>query len=189
MRFTPIEQPLDEEPQSRFPPLPRRLLISAGVLVALLAAIMLGIALLSFYENRSVNIHYIIPNDYRGPLKIVGDGDDAGGYSLDKGRHVYRFPRSGVLHVKTTWPMNAWHRVTAQYENGARIYWVEPPPPNSDAIRVAELGGSGEGGGLTAYWEVVGDVKQVKHWQDVWNGGGADNGLEKRRVFDLDHKN
>ncbi len=148
-------------------------------MVALLAVIILGIALSAlFFENRSVNIHYIIPNDYRGPLKIVGDGADAGGYSFERGQHVYRFPRSAVLHVKTTWPINTWHRVTAEYENGARIYWVEPPPPNSDAIRIVALGGEGVGGGLTAFWDVVGNKEQVERWRTMWEGGGtsADDG-------------
>ena len=143
-------------------------------MIALSAVIVLGIALwVSFYENRSVNIHYIIINDYRGPLKILGDGADAGGYSLEKGRHVYHFPQSGVLHVKTTWPINTWHRVTADYENGARIYWVEPAPPSNEATRVVELGGEGVGGGLTAFWGVVGDKEQVERWRAMWEGGGT----------------
>jgi hypothetical protein len=174
MRFTTVEEPRDSDPQRcSAPPLLRRLLVAVGVM-ALFAVIIFGIVLwVSFFESRSVDIRYIIPNDYHGALKIVGDGDDAGRYRFEAGRHVYHFPQTGVLHVRTTWPINTWHRLTAEYENGATIYWVEPPPPNNEAVRVVELGGEGVGSGLTAYWDVVGNKEQVERWRAMWEGGGS----------------
>jgi hypothetical protein len=159
-----------QEEQSHSWAVLRRLFVVVAVLVVACGILVIWVV---YDENRSVAIHYIIPNNYRGPLKIVGDGQDNGGYSFEAGRHVYHFPRSGVPHVKTTWPFNYWHRVTAEYENGATIYWVGRGTPDSEAIRLSELGGSGEGNGLTAYWDVVGNEAQVKHWQDEWEGAGS----------------
>ena len=84
-------------------------------------------------QHRTVLVHYVLPNGFRGPLRIMQGQDDSNGYSFDGVQHVYHFPASGTLRVKTTWPLTEWHRITAQYEDGSPVYWAEdwaePGPP------------------------------------------------------------
>ncbi len=137
------------------------------------------LALLVGCSERRVVIHYVIPNGYRGPLKIVGDGDDSNGYAFEAGQHVYRFPQSAVLHVKTTWPFENWHSLTAEYANGTTIYSLWHSAPNSDAIRVEGLGFSTGHTGPGAFWDVVGNEREVRRSQKAWNENGSDT-LEGR---------
>ena len=124
-------------------------------------------------QHRTVLVHYVLPNGFRGPLRIMEGQDDSNGYSFDGVQHVYHFPASGTIRVKTTWPLTEWHRITVQYEDGSPVYLDEHGSSGSDpdAIRVRELGASTDYVGPPAYWDVVGNEGEVNRWQQEWNSG------------------
>src|SRR5208282_1931998 len=121
IRFTPTEESLSDQTgtwrqgeDSRIQVTPCHLLVAAGILLVLaMAAIVSTIVVARWaqlYGSGNVVIHFVLPN----------------GYAFQAGNHVYRVPPSGTLHIKTMWPIETWHRETAEYENGERIYWVDP---------------------------------------------------------------
>src|SRR5208282_3683253 len=178
IRFTPTEESLSDQTgtwrqgeDSRIQVTPCHLLVAAGILLVLaMAAIVSTIVVARWaqlYGSGNVVIHFVLPNGYRGPFRMAADGVDANGYAFQAGNHVYRVPPSGTLHIKTMWPIETWHRETAEYENGERIYWVDPSPPSNDAVRISDLGG---------YVWVVGSDSQVRYWKELWESAGVVGG-------------
>lgn len=141
-------------------------------------ATVLLIGLICGCRSRTVLVHYVLPNGYRGPLRIVEGRDDSNGYAFDGLRHVYHFPSSGTLHVKTIWPITEWHRLTAEYEDGSPIYWVEPGPPGPDAIRIRGLGASSDNRGFAVFWDVVGNEDEVNRWEREWQSGDLQRSVQ-----------
>ena len=113
-------------------------------------------------------IHFVIPDDYRGPFRIISDGIDGGGYRYDSNRHVYTIPSDGVLHVLTSRPMELFHRESAEYASGARIYWYEPAAPSASDVRLVALGSSDR----DSHWYAVGDESEILRLQGAWNESG-----------------
>lgn len=137
-----------------------RLLLSVLVTAGLLCAVA-GCA-----DASGDPIHYILPNGYRGPFKIVVDSAASGGYRYDGKCHIYTIPANGVLRVSSASPFKYFHRTSAEYVGGRQIACSEPGPAGPDAVRLTALGAT-----ESEFWMVVGTEADVQKCQQLWNRG------------------
>lgn len=95
-----------------------------------------------------VNAHLVIPNGYRGVVKLKFEQE--GGLSFPQGSDPYVIPvdDTGVAKLAVPDFTLGWHRVTAQYQDGVPIPYVsqsDPPPKPEEVALYNLLGQSDEG--------------------------------------------
>ena len=72
-------------------------------------------------RGESPQLHFVIPPQFRGFIKITPGWPDAPAPQAIGGRLVYRIPADGVLKVQSDAPFAAWHRQTAEYADGTPL--------------------------------------------------------------------
>jgi hypothetical protein len=82
----------------------------------------------------------IVPNGFRGPIKLVIDPKSGDHIPLVDGQYTVRIPKSGLLIIKSADPVTQWHSERAMFANGdslPRDYDRTFPP---ETIRMYFLG-------------------------------------------------
>ena len=64
-------------------------------------------------------VHIVVPNGFKGEVRLILDGAHGTEVKPSQGRYEYRIPASGILRVTSFKPFEPMHVQTAAYENGA----------------------------------------------------------------------
>jgi hypothetical protein len=77
---------------------------------------------LMIYHNRSgYPTVIVLPEGYRGPVKLITDRQRGVDVPLLDGKYTYHIPQTGTLVIKDDSPFYQWHPETAMYTSGKRI--------------------------------------------------------------------
>jgi hypothetical protein len=104
-----------------------------------IVAVPLPFGMIAYYDQPGYPVALVLPDGYRGPVRLIVDRERGIDVPLEDGRYTYRIPDSGTLLIKDDGPFHRWHTMTASYANGNRIPGYEGNPPN-DAISLHSLG-------------------------------------------------
>ena len=63
-------------------------------------------------------VHFVVPNDFKGEVRLILDGAHGTEVKPSQGRYEYRIPASGNLRVTSFKPFEPMHVQTAAYEDG-----------------------------------------------------------------------
>ena len=119
-------------------------------------------------------VHIVVPNDFKGEVRIVQDKSQGLDVVPTAGRYVYSISADGVLYVKSLQPFGPMHKETAGYEDGTSLpseheTWIgpngEPANLGKDAI---VLSGGGESSGMNKPPTItffVGSTIEYEEWQ------------------------
>jgi len=92
--------------------------VAAGCVVT---GVFLPVGIMSCLEQSGDPIVLIIPEGYRGEVRLLIDKQQGVDVPLTSGRHIYQVPESGVLQIKDASPFLHWHTLGARYTNGKAI--------------------------------------------------------------------
>ena len=93
------------------------------------------------YEKAGLPIHVIVPDGFRGLVRIV---EDKAGMEvpIEGGEFVYRIPTNGVLIVNQADGFGEWHQDRASYASGAAVQMLSmnmtPSPASAIALFVLD---------------------------------------------------
>jgi hypothetical protein len=98
--------------------------------------------LMSCSERRGPSVQIIVPEGFKGLIKI--EKDQAGQeIELKDGQYVYRIPTNGVLKVKLARGFAEWHYTVACHTNGRELPVY--PERGIGGISLFEIGSSSSG--------------------------------------------
>lgn len=123
-------------------------------------------------------VHIVVPNGFKGEVRLILDGVHGAEVKPSQGRYEYRIPASGTLRVTSFGPFEGWHVQTAAYEDGtvleSDVETVEGPhgeKPRLGKDVVAFCGGSvgqkNHEAPVMTYF--VGSVVEYEKWQQEQN--------------------
>lgn len=69
----------------------------------------------------SLPVHFIVPNGFRGEIRLVLDPQNGERIGLANGRFTFRIPDNGILHVASFGPLQEPHMQTASYADGSPL--------------------------------------------------------------------
>lgn len=96
--------------------------LAAVIAVALLlVAVAVPIGLIAYYNRTGYPILLVIPDNYRGSVRLVIDRDRGVDVPLRDGVYEYRIPASGKLLIREDQPFREWHTEKAVYVSGKQI--------------------------------------------------------------------
>ena len=132
-----------------------------------------GLALCGCGSN-GTPVHIVVPNGFKGEVRLVLDGVHGTEVKPSQGRYEYRIPASGILRVTSFGPFKGWHVQTAAYEDGTvlepEVETVEGPhgeKPRLGKDVVVFCGGSvgqkNHEAPVMTYF--VGSVVEYEKWQ------------------------
>jgi hypothetical protein len=73
--------------------------------------------------RRASNVHFILPDGYRGVFRIKSDPKGPAVTRRDDGAFVYLIPSAGSLITSTTKPLLSVESVTGEFRSGQQIPW------------------------------------------------------------------
>lgn len=116
-----------------------------SIVATLLACICMAV---SGCDPRVTNLHIVLPNDFRGEVRIVEDRRAPPIASDEQGRHVFHVADNGTLRVSSFAPFESSHHWSAEFADGQPI----PCYPNdrgysNTAVIFQELGTYSHGNG------------------------------------------
>jgi hypothetical protein len=116
--------------------------------------------------SRTEHLVFVVPNNFRGVLKLQTKQLGAEELAMDHNWYVIRFPESGVLQMKGKTPLQQWHTSSARYVDGKPLAVVTHGAGISNAIsfRYVGLGKSND------EWFVVGTFEDLKDAMDKKDG-------------------
>ncbi|MFL5245068.1 MAG: hypothetical protein ACJ8FY_23445 [Gemmataceae bacterium] len=102
-----------------------------------------GTFCLTWYANRSgPDVVIIVPNGFRGPLKLSLDPKNGTEIPMEGSRFIVRIPASGHLVIKNADPFTQWHSETAMFENGESLSTNHDERLPPEKVRLIDLGSS-----------------------------------------------
>jgi hypothetical protein len=133
--------------------------------ILILIAVLLLVAVFFVTCGRvAQDIHFIIPEGFKGVLKIKKDPDGEENVKKE-GIWIFSFPPDGTLKVKNIKPIELSRKCTASYQSGGSIGWQRQPellkPPYNDT-EVNIFHCYAEGSGWFVYF--VGTAKEWDKW-------------------------
>jgi hypothetical protein len=119
-----------------------RFLRHVGLLAAvlMLIAILLPLGMIAYNSRSGYPIVMVIPEGYRGPVKLVIDRKEGVDVPLEDGKYTFHLPRSGTLRIKDDSPFRQWHSMTAFYTNGEPIPTDDEDHLPPDVVSLHSLG-------------------------------------------------
>lgn len=98
--------------------------------------------------RRVRHFHIVIPNDFRGEIRIVENRQSPPVSHDEKGRTLFHVPDNGILNVPSFDPFEMPHHWSAAFENGQPIPCYANDPGYSTAVVLfQELGSESHGNG------------------------------------------
>ena len=74
-----------------------------------------------YYNRSGYPIVLVVPEQYRGPVRLIIDRDQGVEVPLLDGKYTYQIPETGTLVIKDDSPFRQWHSLTAMYSGGKLI--------------------------------------------------------------------
>lgn len=97
--------------------------------VLLVVAVVVPFGMIAYHNRSGYPITLVIPDNYRGRVRLVIDKERGVDVPLRVGVYEYRIPESGTLHIRDDEPFRQWHTFRAEYAGGQRI------PMDDDNLR------------------------------------------------------
>lgn len=116
--------------------------LSVGIM---LVAVVLPFGVIAYHRQSGYPIVLVIPEGYRGPVRLVVDEEDGVDVPLEKGKFTYHIPQSGTLRIKDDSPFRRWHPETAMYTNGRPIPIDYNETLAADTVSLHSFGSGAEG--------------------------------------------
>jgi hypothetical protein len=113
-----------------------------GWIVAILASIgwVAPFGIIAYYEQPGHPIALVVPDGYRGEVKLSVDREQGIKIPLTDGRYVYNISDNGELIIMDAGPFRRWHETTCTYRNGNPIAIAVGDGTSSDAVQLHSLG-------------------------------------------------
>jgi hypothetical protein len=108
--------------------------------VIMLIAVALPFEMIAYHDRSGSPIVLVIPNGYRGPVKLIIDREQGKDVPLSDGRYTYQIPEGGTLVIKDDSPFRRWHSMSATYANGKTIPIDDEDSLPPDAVTLHSLG-------------------------------------------------
>jgi hypothetical protein len=138
-----------------------------AIVIMLVAVLPLG--MIAYHHRSGYAIVLVVPDGYRGPVRLVIDRERGVVVPLKNDRYTYHIPDGGTLIIKDDSAFRQWHSESAMYANGDQIpidYEKRLPP---DAITLHSLGAGGEtrnGRRVDLIEEFVGSEAELRQYVD-----------------------
>ncbi len=87
----------------------------------MLTSIVLPFGIIALDRDSGHAVVLIIPNGYRGPVRLIIDRDHGNDIPLKDGKYTYHVPKDGTLLIKDASPFRQWHAESAIYASGTPI--------------------------------------------------------------------
>lgn len=148
-----------------------KLLRHAGWVAAIimLIAIVVPFGMIAYHGRSGYPIVMVVPEGYRGPVRLVIDRRHGVDVPLEYGKYTYHIPQSGTLLIKDDSPFRQWHSMTASYTNGKPIPldYEDGLPPDAVSLHSLGSGVRTRGGEHEAYIEdFVGTKAEFREYVD-----------------------
>lgn len=132
-----------------------------------IALALAGLCVLAGCQRGPSHVHFVLPEGYRGPFKVVVTPRVDGGYERAPDRYVLTIPEDGVLTIGDAWPLRRQREVTAAYARGGRpIASGDRKPASDDALRLVRLGDE-----RSEQWWAVGNAGETSFVEKLWSDG------------------
>lgn len=82
----------------------------------------------------SEHIHFILPNDYRGIIKVIIDETDGINIEPENNYRTYHVPANGTILVKSLEPFETDSSITMVYDNGEPVRFVDESGAQTTAM-------------------------------------------------------
>jgi hypothetical protein len=112
-------------------------------IIIMLGGVFIPFGMIAYYNRSAYPIVVIVPEGYRGPIKLIVDKNRGIDVPLKEGRFIYHIPPSGTLLIKDDGPFHQWHSMTAKYTNGMAI-----PMRDENTLAPGEVAYFGLGSGM-----------------------------------------
>lgn len=101
--------------------------------------------------NRSLDraIHFVIPNDFRGPFVIASNPVYPDAIARYPDRYELKVPSDGVIRTKRIDLFEHWHRLSASYENGTDLPGWDS---KDNLLQSGPTGGSDDNSSVSWYY-------------------------------------
>lgn len=137
--------------------------------ILMLVAVVLPFGLIAYHNRSGYPIVLVVPDGYRGPVRLIIDRRQGVEVPLVDGKYTYRIPETGTLVIKDDSPFRQWHSMTAVYSSGKPIPIDHEDNLPADAVSLHSLG-SGvrtQGGKQEEYIEdFVGTKAELRKYVD-----------------------
>jgi hypothetical protein len=94
----------------------------------------------AYLDRSGPPVVIIVPNGFRGPIKLSVDSKNGAEIPLADGRYTVRIPASGHLVIKSADPFTQWHSETAMFENGESLSKDHENRLPPEKVRLIDLG-------------------------------------------------
>ena len=91
------------------------------VRIALCVGLVLMLFLYGFAMREGAPVHFVVPNGFKGPIRLPLDPIAGKDIAPTNGQFVYVIPANGILAVKSFEPFQRWHKQSASYVDGTAI--------------------------------------------------------------------
>jgi hypothetical protein len=108
--------------------------------ILMLVAVGLPFGMISYHNQPGHSILMVIPEGYRGPVKLIIDKRHGVNVPLVNGTYTYHIPQDGTLRIQDDSPFRKWHTMTAVYTNGNPIPRDDERTQPPDTVFLHSLG-------------------------------------------------
>lgn len=117
--------------------------------ILMLIAVLFPFGIVAYHDREGYPIVYVIPEGYRGPVRLIIDRKQGVDVPLKDGRYTYHIPENGTLLIKDDSPFRHRHSLTASYTNGKLIPidYEDSLPPDTVSLHPLGSGVGSRGGG------------------------------------------
>ncbi len=88
-------------------------------LFAVALFLILALSWATFWE--SLPVHFVVPDGFRGEIRLVLDPENGERIRLANGRFTYPILDNGILHVTSFKPLQVYHVQAANYADGSPL--------------------------------------------------------------------
>jgi hypothetical protein len=137
--------------------------------VLMLVAVVLPFGMIAYYNRSGYPIVLVVPERYRGPVRLIIDRHQGVEVPLVHGKYTYRIPETGTLVIKDDSPFRQWHSMKPMYSSGKPIPIDFEDNLRPDAVSFHSLGSgvSTQGGKEEEYIEdFVGTKAELRKYVD-----------------------
>jgi hypothetical protein len=140
----------------------------AGIIMLITIGVPFG--MIACDSRSGYPIVMVVPEGYKGPVKLVLDRKRGVDVPLEDGKYTYHVPRSGTLLIKDDSPFLRWHSTTAMYANGKSIPidFEGTLPPDAVSYSIGGYAVTTRGGKEEHYMEgFVGTKNELREYSSV----------------------
>ena|ERR1041384_4446761 len=105
-----------------------------------LAVMLLGLCLCTGCNDSGAPLHFVLPDGFKGEIRIVKDPDQGSSVREEGGRFTYIIPPDGQLRVRSLAPFSHWHKESAVFQNGGALKTGTDDNVPEDSVALRSLG-------------------------------------------------